>query len=101
MYILKLLISEKSIGENHQPVEVLLCDDSEKDNNIESSKDLEVKRLRSQIFAEMAAIDPERAMTSMKAWDKYVQLATSRSRSIPFATLEEYLPYRIIDAGEM
>jgi fusicocca-2,10(14)-diene synthase len=49
----------------------------------------------------MAAIDSKRASTSMKSWATFVQLAASRPRSKPFATLEEYLPYRIIDAGEM
>lgn len=59
------------------------------------------KQIQSQIFTEMVAIDPERAVTSMKSWATFVQLAASRPRSIPFATLEEYLPYRIVDAGEM
>ena len=60
-----------------------------------------VKRIQSQILAEMIAIDKERALTSMKAWAVFIQLSTSRQRSQPFASLEEYLPYRIIDAGEM
>lgn len=47
------------------------------------------------------AIDPERAVTSMKAWATFVELAAARARSRPFETLEDYLPYRIIDAGEM
>ena len=59
------------------------------------------KQIQSQVLKEMMAIDPERAMTSMKSWATFVQLAASRPRSIPFATLEEYLPYRIIDAGEL
>lgn len=49
----------------------------------------------------MISIDPERALTAMKSWATFVQLAGARMRSIPFASLEEYLPYRIIDAGEM
>ncbi|KAL8990517.1 MAG: hypothetical protein Q9177_000848 [Variospora cf. flavescens] len=59
------------------------------------------KRIQSQILSEMAAIDKERALTSMKSWATFVQLAASRQRSQPFASLKEYLPYRIIDAGEM
>ena len=58
------------------------------------------KRIQSQILAEMMALDKERALTSMKAWATFVQLSSSRNRSQPFASLEEYLPYRIIDAGE-
>jgi len=59
------------------------------------------KQMQSQILSEMMAIDPERAVTAMKAWATFVELASARARSQPFATLKEYLPYRIIDAGEM
>ena len=59
------------------------------------------KQIQSQILKKMMAIDPERAITSMKAWATFIQLAAGRPRSVPFATLDEYLPYRIIDAGEM
>ncbi|KAH7115076.1 fusicoccadiene synthase [Dendryphion nanum] len=58
------------------------------------------KKLQAQMLGEMMAIDPERAVTSMKAWATFVQLA-SRTRAVPFETLEEYLPGRIIDAGEL
>lgn len=90
---------KKGAGLNHPTVEVF-GDNSEKEG-VQFNKVIEEKKLRTQIFAEMAAIDPERALTSMNAWETYVHLTTSRSRSIPFATLEEYLPYRMIDAGEM
>lgn len=46
-------------------------------------------------------IDKDRALTTMKSWQKFVQVAASRQRSEPFARLEEYLPYRISDAGEL
>lgn len=59
------------------------------------------KRLQSQILAEMMAIDAERAVTTMKAWATFIQLASSQSRSVAFATLEEYLPCRIVDFGEL
>jgi len=59
------------------------------------------KKIQAQILADMASIDRERALTSMKAWADFVQQSSARSRSKPFNTLEEYLPYRIIDAGEM
>lgn len=49
----------------------------------------------------MIAIDQERALTTMKSWATFVQLAAGRNRTVPFASLEDYLPYRIIDAGEM
>ncbi|KAL1606497.1 hypothetical protein SLS60_003902 [Paraconiothyrium brasiliense] len=58
------------------------------------------KKLQAQILAEMMAIDRTRAVTTMKAWAKFVELA-SRTRSEPFETLDEYLPSRAIDAGEL
>lgn len=58
------------------------------------------KRLQAQILAEMMAIDRERAITTMKAWATFVQLA-SQTRSAPFDTLKEYIPARVIDAGEL
>ena len=59
------------------------------------------KQIQSQILDEMIAIDKERGLTTMKSWQKFVQVAASRQRSEPFAGLEEYLPYRISDAGEL
>ncbi|KAF5565863.1 hypothetical protein FNAPI_1411 [Fusarium napiforme] len=58
------------------------------------------KRLQAQIFSEMVAIDHRRAITTMKAWANFVQLA-SRTRMTPFETLEEYIPARVIDSGEL
>lgn len=49
----------------------------------------------------MMAIDKARALTTMKSWQKFVQVAADRQRSEPFTGLEEYLPYRITDAGEL
>ncbi|KAL5397145.1 hypothetical protein PMIN06_003678 [Paraphaeosphaeria minitans] len=58
------------------------------------------KKLQAQILAEMMAIDRVRAITTMKAWAQFVELA-SRTRSEPFETLDDYLPSRAIDAGEL
>jgi hypothetical protein len=58
------------------------------------------KRLQAQIFAEMLAIDAPRAKTSIMAWKKFVQLA-SKTRMKPFETVREYIPARVIDAGEL
>ncbi|GAP91440.1 putative fusicoccadiene synthase [Rosellinia necatrix] len=58
------------------------------------------KRLQVKMLSEMMALDPVRAETSMKAWARFVQLA-SRTRSSPFETLEKYIPARVIDAGEL
>lgn len=58
------------------------------------------KKIQIQIFARMKAIDAERAVTTMQSWTKFVQLA-SRTRTKPFETLDQYLPSRAIDAGEL
>lgn len=58
------------------------------------------KKLQAQMLSEMMAIDHQRAVTSMKAWAKFVQLA-SRTRTTPFETLADYIPARVIDAGEL
>lgn len=58
------------------------------------------KKLQARMLAEMMEIDQPRAITTMQAWAKFVQLA-SRTRAAGFATLDEYLPSRTIDAGEL
>lgn len=58
------------------------------------------KKLQAQILQEMTAIDPQRAIVTMKAWATFVQLA-SQTRTAPFETLDEYIPARVIDAGEL
>nr|AHY23928.1 terpene synthase [Hypoxylon sp. E7406B] len=57
------------------------------------------KRLQAQILSEMMAIDSTRAVTAMKAWGEFV-LSAAESRA-PFKSMEEYVPARIIDAGEL
>ena len=83
---------------NRQMLEAFSNGSRDTDLEVESSGE---KQIQSQILLEMMAIDPERAITSMKSWAKFIQLAASRPRSMPFANLEEYLPYRITDAGEL
>ena len=58
------------------------------------------KRIQAQILSEMIAIDPQRAMVTMKAWAKFVQLA-AETRKSDFKSLETYIPARVIDAGEL
>lgn len=58
------------------------------------------KRLQARMLAEMISIDQRRAVTSMKAWAKFVRFA-SQTRAAPFETLAEYIPARVIDAGEL
>jgi hypothetical protein len=56
--------------------------------------------LQSQILTEMMAIDRDRAIVTMQAWAKFVDLA-SHTRESSFETLQQYLPRRAIDAGEL
>lgn len=58
------------------------------------------KQIQKQIFAKMKAIDAERAVVTLQSWMKFVDLA-SRTRMKPFETLDQYLPTRAIDAGEL
>lgn len=59
------------------------------------------KQLQAQIFAEMSAIDAQRAAVSMKAWATFIQEASNKRRTESFDTLEEYVPFRVADAGQM
>lgn len=58
------------------------------------------KVLQAKILAEMMSIDKERAITSMKAWITFIQVA-ARARHASFKTLADYVRVRIIDVGEL
>ncbi|KAF1993843.1 terpenoid synthase [Amniculicola lignicola CBS 123094] len=58
-------------------------------------------KIQAQIFNEMAAIDRPRAMVCMQAWAEFLQLTSSRDRKVRFDTLDEYIPYRVWDVGQM
>jgi len=76
-------------------------DESALSSKVDSSTRPE-KRIQAQILNEMMSIDPERALTSMKAWARFVQLtAETRLVSMKNLTLAEYIPMRVIDAGEL
>ena len=64
-------------------------------------KDSGKRQIQSQLLQEMVAIDRERALTATESWAKFVQLAAGRQHDIHFASLEQYIPYRILDVGEM
>lgn len=59
------------------------------------------RQLQSKMLLDMMKLDRERAITSMKWWAAFVELASGRQHHIQFASLEEYVPYRILDVGEM
>ncbi|KIK55691.1 hypothetical protein GYMLUDRAFT_248501 [Collybiopsis luxurians FD-317 M1] len=59
------------------------------------------RKIVSQILLEMLAIDRDCAINLMKTWAKFLELGSSRQQDKTFRTLEEYLPYRMHDVGEM
>ena len=66
-----------------------------------NSKQSRKKQIQSKMLLEMLSLDKERALTTMKAWAKFVELASGRRHHTHFATLDEYIPYRVIDVGQM
>ncbi|PQE20308.1 fusicoccadiene synthase protein [Rutstroemia sp. NJR-2017a BBW] len=59
------------------------------------------KKIQAELLKEMVAIDPKCALVTMKAWAKFVEVGSSRQHYTVFTTLDDYLPYRIMDVGEM
>ncbi|KAH4024652.1 hypothetical protein HBH64_167800 [Parastagonospora nodorum] len=66
-----------------------------------SLADFGKKRLQGQILLEMMALDHERAITTAKSWAKFVQNVSGDEHHKRFHTLDEYLPYRVLDCGQM
>ncbi|PSN59191.1 fusicoccadiene synthase [Corynespora cassiicola Philippines] len=58
-------------------------------------------RILKQLFSEMVEIDKECAIVTMKAWAEFLRVGSSRQHGTVFTRLEDYLPYRIKDVGEM
>lgn len=59
------------------------------------------KKILAQILREMSLIDPKRATVTIQAWASFVQRCSARVRTDSIASFEEYLPYRLIDIGEL
>jgi len=66
-----------------------------------SLPDFGKKRLQGQILLEMMALDHERAITTAKSWASFVQNASGKEHHKSFHTLDDYLPYRALDCGQM
>lgn len=66
-----------------------------------SQKQRPEKRLQAKILTEMMAIDKPRAVTAMKAWASFVQLASKTRAQSSFPSLKEYIPARVVDVGEL
>ena len=84
-------------GETHQILDIFSKEPLKASSG---SPDLGAKQIQSQLLSEMLAVDRERTLTTMDTWATYVELSSRRQRSLPFETMEKYLPYRIDDAGE-
>lgn len=59
------------------------------------------RQLQSKLLLEMLKIDRERATKIMEVWARFVEQSSGRQHHIQFAALEEYIPYRLIDVGQM
>lgn len=59
------------------------------------------RQIQMRMLREMMAIDRDRASVSIQAWEKFLQLAAGRQHDVYFTSLKEYIPYRILDVGEM
>lgn len=60
-----------------------------------------LKQVQSMLWEEMRQIDEPRAQTAMKAWIEFLQESAGREHEVAHSTLESFLPYRILDVGEM
>ncbi|CZT49095.1 related to Fusicoccadiene synthase [Rhynchosporium secalis] len=69
--------------------------------NDPNTKRMNKKKIQAQLLNEMIAIDPKCALITMKAWAKFVEVGSSRQHHTVFTKLDDYLPYRIMDVGEM
>lgn len=71
-----------------------------KTGTIKSPKS-EKHQIQSKLLLEVLALDRERALTTMKAWAKFMEIASGRRHHTRYATLDEYIPYRSTDVGEI
>ena len=59
------------------------------------------KRLmQATVLKKMLAIDRPRALVAMKSWAKFVESASGREHH-DFKSLDEYIPYRSFDVGQL
>ena len=65
------------------------------------ARDSGQRRIQAHMLQDMLAIDRERAVTTMKTWAKFLEKGSGRQHITHFHTLEEYIPYRILDFGQM
>ncbi len=68
--------------------------------SIESKKSGK-RQIQSKMLFEMLKIDRERALTTMNLWARFFEFGFGRRHHTKFTSLDEYIPYRIADLGEM
>ena len=59
------------------------------------------RQIQAKMMLEMLSIDRECALTTMKVWAKFVELASGRQHYEDFKSLDEYMEYRVLDVGQM
>ncbi|KAM3075167.1 hypothetical protein ACMFMF_005846 [Clarireedia jacksonii] len=64
------------------------------------AQELGLKKMQAIILEEMLRIDAKRAVVTMKAWSDFLRYAAGRQHLEHFKSLEEYIPYRILDIGK-
>lgn len=57
------------------------------------------KQIQSKMLLELLAVDKPCAEVFIDSWKEMVATTASRDKSCLFATLDDYVDYRIIDTG--
>ncbi|MCJ1250577.1 hypothetical protein MMC30_007805 [Trapelia coarctata] len=96
--VIETVLPDQKNGGHHQ---LLNASENGSPKPGSESTDRGVKQMRLHLLSEMAAIDQEGALSAMGAFATFTKLASSLPRSTPFMTLEEYIPWRVIDVGEL
>ena len=69
------------------------------ENNFTSSTSGK-SQIQAKFILELMSIDSERANVLVKCWEQLMQVGASGSKDREFHNLDEYVPWRIDDAGE-
>ncbi|KAL8792026.1 MAG: hypothetical protein Q9195_005367 [Heterodermia aff. obscurata] len=57
-------------------------------------------QVQAKLILELMSIDRERAKSLVKCWEQLVKAGASGSKDREFLTLDDYVPWRIVDSGE-
>ena len=53
------------------------------------------------LVSDMMSIDRGRTKTTLSAWNEFLQKAAGRQHHVTYCKLDDYIPYRILDSGQM